>query len=212
MADEQVTQDDQAQPASQPQAQDSAPAEDYKAKYESLQSEHTRTAQELAEKQKLLEMMDFNNGGMAQNAYPDAPQAASGDPEEFVTQKSMMQTLGEREKVLDAKIGVVNFRMKYPDLVPYENNLMVGMIENVRRKIGGRANMDTIIDRAASELKKTLDDVKKQGESSAEKRLKSAASASGLGSAGTNTPKSDDSGTEDDYLKYRTKLRQQRAG
>jgi hypothetical protein len=124
----------------------------------------------------------------------------------------MMTTLGEREKVLDAKIGVVNFRMKYPELVPFENTLMVGMIENVRRKSGGRLSMEAVIDKAATELKKTLDDIKKQGESSAEKRLKAAASASGLGSAGTNTPKSDDAGTEEDYIKHRLKLRQQRAG
>jgi hypothetical protein len=61
MADEQVTQDIPAQPDSQPQAQDAAPVEDWKAKYESLQSEHTRTAQDLAEKQRLLDMMDFGN-------------------------------------------------------------------------------------------------------------------------------------------------------
>lgn len=212
MADEQVTQEAPAQPASQPQAQDSAPAEDYRAKYESLQSEHTRATQELAEKQRLLDMMDFGNGSPANNGYSNQPQQASPDQDEFVTQKSMQSALGERERVLDAKIGVVNFRMKYPDLVPYENTLMVGMIENARRKSGGRLPMEAIIDRAATELKKTLDDIKKQGESSAEKRLKAAASASGLGSAGTNTPKSDDAGTDEDYLKHRQKLRQQRAG
>ena len=91
-----------------------------------MQAEHTRTAQTLSEKQKLLDLIDWNNQPTQQPSY----QPPAEDP--IVTQRSMLETLGNRERVIDAKIALVEFRQKNPDLVKYENNLMVGVIEDIR--------------------------------------------------------------------------------
>jgi hypothetical protein len=205
----------EAQSTSQPATQTSQTTEtkDWQKEYEGIQAKLTETQQSLADKQRLLELVDWNGNQQGQQQSQQAYQPQYQQQDEPVTVKTLQGALGEREKVIDAKLGVLSFRQKHPDLVPYENTLMIGMLENIRRKTGGRKPMDEMLDDAAKELRTTLETERKRGADEAISKQKQAASTAGIGSAGSTTPKPDDKGdTNDDYIKHRTELRRKHAG
>lgn len=213
------TGDASQQAAPQKEGADDAAAQagqqvDWEKRYKDSQAELTKANQDLSRANQMLDLVDWNQAGVppgqGQGATPGTTEEESS---ETVTKKTLLDTLSNQERTVDAKLGVLNFRMKHPDLVPYENTLFVGVLNQTHKKYKGRKPMDEVMDEAANTLRTTLENERKKGAEEADKKKKEAAGAGGLGSAGATTPKKDTVTQEqsyDDYMKERKELQEKR--
>lgn len=174
-----------------------APVEDYKTKYEALQGEHQKTAEELTQSRETFDLVSHAiDWDKVQQG--NAPQQSEGDGENTVTKEDLQRS----ENMVNGKLMQLDFRQKHPELREYEETLVSPAISRIRRQ-NPRMPVEKVLDKAADDVKKLLETERQKGIDEATKKKAAAAATGGMGSAGTTTVKEnkEDSGGES-YSEY----------
>ncbi len=133
---------------------------------------------------------------------PDAEEDAG-----YVDKKTLNRTIKELKDTMTQNNTTNAFRVKYPDMVPYET-----LVGSYLGKTNSRDTMETRIDKAVELTRKLLESerVKGREEFEMEKKEKAAKKAEAAGLSGGKGAKGDEEEPEgesyDDYIKHRKSL------
>lgn len=208
MAEETKEAQPQQEPASDTETQGEGQGEtkeevNWEKRYKNLEADHTTTSQKLAEQEQLVELVSpYVDWGKVQGSG-EAP----SDPEEegTVDKKMLTTSLKDLSDKVDTKLLTLDFRQAHPELRPYEDTITGPALSRLRRKYP-REPIRKVMERAADFTAKFLEEERKKGEETAEKKSQEAAGAGGLGSASPTSPakKEEPLGeTNKDYLARR---------
>lgn len=195
------------EPAKDTQSQDS-----YEKRYKDLQSHTTKIEQENAkikeqaakDKELLDAVTPFVNWDAASGKT--APVVDDGSGDEYVNKKTLTTVIKDLQDKFQAGYTTQTFRIKYPDMVAYED-----LVGSFLAKTDGRRPMEDRIDTAVGNVKKLLETERARGREEFEKekkeKVEKEAEASGLsaakGARGSNSEP--DGETYEEYIASRQK-------
>jgi hypothetical protein len=182
-------------------------AEDYKAKYESLQSEHQKSVEQLKSAQGTLDALE-QSGAIDWQKVSGEPEK---DGEETPAQPDVQRVLQRQE----GRILTLQFRVDNPDLREYEDDLVAPFVIKARQK-NPRKSQDEVLKIASDDVRSFLTKHKDKvlAEEKAAKAEEDKIKASGLESGGKTTPEDefDEDKSRRDYIEMRRKQQARRKG
>jgi len=204
MAEQDKEAQSQQEQASEPETQGEAKAEEtnWEERYKNLESDHTKTAQELAEHKQLIETVTpFVDWGKVQG---EEGHAEEGE-QKFVDEKTHTQSLKELSSDIDIKLLTLEFRQDHPELKPYEGLVGFNLLNNTNKN-------EPVKQRMAEAVKMTQEFLEKErnaGKEEAEKKAQEAAGAGGLGSAGASSPEKKEASLGESNAEYIARRKEQ---
>jgi hypothetical protein len=178
MTEEKTDQPQPEQPAETPEASTpETPVENWEEKYKNLESNHTKTSQELADQTELVNTI---------SPYVDWGKVHGEPEEQQEQQEDPAAKLMNLERKVDTKLMTLQFRQDHPELRPYEDTITGPALVQMRRKYPHEP-MNKTMERAAKFTTEFLEKERAKGEEAAAKKSQKAAAAGGLGSAGVSS-------------------------
>jgi hypothetical protein len=182
--------------------------EDYKAKYEELQSKHQKTVEELQSTRGTIDALD-QYGAINWNAITGEKEPTAEPP------NPVDQKLRQIEDKYENQMLILHFRQDYPDLREYEDSLVGPAIVKARHK-NPRANKVKLLELAAEDVRNFLktQEEKVLAKQKSEKVKDDATRVSGLESAGATPPKNEPTAEElnQEYIKKRRETLNKKKG
>lgn len=191
--------DEKKESAEAQAAPEAKPQEDYKGKYEALQGEYQKAAEQLKSAQATLDTLDqegaINWDKVMGKKEPEPEKPEATDPK--------LQAQLQRQ---EGRLLMLQFRQDNPDLKDYEDDLVAPYVLRARQK-HPRETTDQIMKRASDDVRSFL----KKHEEAVLAKAKAAQieqdkeNASGLESAGQTTPESevDEQQSRQQYVEHR---------
>lgn len=183
MADEPKEPQAQPEPASKVEPPEEPPQDvNWEERYKNLESDHTKTSQELADNKQLLDTVSpYVDWGKVQGGEEKPPEE---EGQGFIDKKAHADSLKELSDNVDIKLLTLEFRQDHPELKPYEGLVGFNLLNNTSKN-------KPIKQRMGDAVKMTQEFLEKErtaGKEEAEKKTQEAAAAGGLGSAGASSP------------------------
>lgn len=199
--------------SSEPQADPvEKPQEDYKAMYQTLQSEHQKAVEQLKSAQGTLDTLDqygaINWDKISGTPQPEEPKENKESPKPDTT---LLQALQRQE----GRILTLQFRVDNPDLKEYEDDLVAPYVIKARQQ-NPRKSQDEILkiasDNVRTFLKKHEEQVLARQKEAKIKEDKIKASGLETGAATTPETEVDENQSRMDYVAHRRKMAAKRKG
>lgn len=180
---------------------------DYEAKYKTSQAEIQKLTEDNKSKEELLDAVSPYVNWDAAHGESTTEKQTDTDEEGYVSKRTMQQAISGIESKSDSQIMALKFQVAHPELAPYEKTLVGPTILRMRKE-HPHESLSKILDRTAESVNKFLETERAKGESKAkeaqEKKEKELAGVSGLDSAGTTAPTTEEQGeTKEDYFASR---------
>ena len=176
----------QPEPASKVEPPGEPPKDvDWEERYKNLESDHTKTSQELTEQKQFVDTVTpYVDWGKVQGGE----EKPSDEEQGFIDKKAHADSLRELSNTVDVKLLALGFRQAHPELKPYEETITGPALARLRQQYP-RESIEKVMDRAARFTTELLEQERNKGAEDAEKKKQEAAAAEGLGSAGPTSPK-----------------------
>lgn len=180
---------------------------DYEAKYKTSQAEIQKLTEEGQKDKELLDAVSPYVNWDAARGNPPTEKQTDTDDEGYVSKKTMQEAIGGIKSESNSAIMALQFQVAHPDLAPYEKTLVGPTILRMRRE-HPHEPLSKILERTAESVNKFLEGERAKGAEKAKEAQKKKddelAGVSGLESAGTTTPTTEEQGeTKEQYLSDR---------
>jgi len=176
------------------------------ADHKALQAKFEELQRKSAEDAQLLEAVTPHVNWDAVRGGGQSAEADEGEgEEEFVSKKSLAQSLRQVGDIVNTKMAALKFRQDHPELLKYEDSLVGPAILRIRRE-NPSLSTDRVCEKAAEFATEFLASERDKGKGEAADKSKTVAATGGLASGGVTPsvkPKDDAGESDVDYIARR---------